>query len=149
MASESAFPVIDVSKITTKYLTGGRYKQEMHLDQDVLNTSKEIFDAFTKYGFIYLKGHNIDEDLIQASFQTSQNFFLLEKPKKNEFSRDPVSNWGYVPFNVETFEKTRPFDLKECFNMYPLQEKQTTLNGAAANFWDVSKEFYQACKDLS
>lgn len=145
----TAFPIIDISKLTSKYLEGTGYEQDLHLDSDVQQISREIVDGFTQYGFLYIKGHNVDEKLISSIFKTSREFFSLEESLKRKFLRDPVLNWGYVPFNIETFEKTRPFDLKECFNMYPLTERSIELDYACPDFSQTANRFYNICKKLS
>lgn len=143
------FPIIDITKLTTKYLDGNGYEKELHLDSDVQQISKEIINGFTQFGFIYIKGHGIDDDLIHNIFKSSKDFFELEKTVKNNFLRNPETNWGYVPFNVETFDKSRPFDLKECFNMYPLAEKREELDKFSPGFWQIYTDFYSTCKSLS
>ena len=66
-----------------------------------------------------------------------------------QFPRVSTDNWGYVPFKVETFEKQRPFDLKECFNYLPKTTKKDEMDTVLPEFIPTNTEFFEICKKLS
>ena len=144
----ATFPIIDVSPLSQKYLEEDGYLQDISDDPITKDLSDQIIDAFSKYGFIYIKGHGIPESQINGVFEESRNFFALNSETKNKFSRTSKDNWGYVPYKVETFEKTRPFDLKECFNYLPKTCKLQEMNATAPHFISKNTFFYNVCKKL-
>ena len=145
----SSFPIIDISLLTNKYLCGDDFLKDISADPDTKIVSDQIMGAFEKYGFIYLKGHNIPQEIIDSAFETSRKFFELDSKVKEEFSRNSNDNWGYVPFKVETFEKSRPFDLKECFNYHPNPSKNAKMDSVSPGFVQKSKELASICRKLS
>ena len=142
------FPIIDVSLLMEKYLFDDGYLKDISGDPDTKVISDQIMDAFEKYGFIYLKGHNIPQEIIDATFEISRNFFELDSDTKQEFARNSTDNWGYVPFKVETFEKSRPFDLKECFNFLPKTSKTAEMNKMLPEFISGNNQLFNICKKL-
>lgn len=144
----SSFPIIDLSALTNKYLIGDGYLQDISSDPDTRIVSDQIMDAFEKYGFIYVKGHNIPQEVIDSSFEVSRKFFELDSNVKEEFARNPKTNWGYVPFKVETFEKSRPFDLKECFNYLPISSQTVEMDNILSEFIQQSNKLFSISKKL-
>ncbi|XP_066929591.1 uncharacterized protein [Clytia hemisphaerica] len=144
----ATFPIIDVSALSEKYLEGDGYLQDISNDPITKDISDQIIDAFSQYGFIYIKGHGIPENQINGVFEESRNFFKFDSETKKRFSRTSNDNWGYVPYKVETFEKIRPFDLKECFNYLPLTDKTQDMNATTPDFISKNTSFYGVCKKL-
>nr|WP_321170109.1 2-oxoglutarate and iron-dependent oxygenase domain-containing protein [Mastigocoleus testarum] len=115
---------------------------------------KEIHDACSQVGFIYLQNHGMSEDLIEKVFIQSKSFFDLPLKTKQQFAwSDEFSNQGYVGIERERLNPNRPGDLKEAFNLVEsrnrvnessIPESQNTPihNGYILNF-------YEACNQLA
>ncbi|XP_057298188.1 uncharacterized protein LOC130629099 [Hydractinia symbiolongicarpus] len=144
------FPVVSISYLATEYVSGKRSKDHFHTDPTIISLAKEIKNAFMEWGFVYFVDHGIKKDLIQKAFETSKSFFGSEESVKRKFVRQNTGeNWGWVPFNVETFEKSRPYDLKECFNFLPKDQFFSKMDDTLPEFMTVQSNFFNACKELS
>lgn len=105
-------------------------------------TIKQIYQACTKVGFMYLKNFDISQKLIEQVFSTSKHFFNqpIENKQKSAWS-DEVSNQGYVGIERERLNPNKPGDLKEAFNISRLTNTHTQE--------PCIIEFFQACTNLS
>lgn len=101
-------------------------------------TIKQIYQACTEVGFMYLKNYDISQDLIEQTFNTSKHFFNqpLEIKQKSAWS-DEFSNQGYVGIQRERLNPNKPGDLKEAFNITTQTQQPDII------------EFFQACTNLS
>jgi isopenicillin N synthase-like dioxygenase len=118
--------------------------------------AQAIFAACHEVGFMYLKNYGISPNLVNQTFQASQQFFarpIAEKAKvawSNEFS-----NRGYVGVARERLNPNRPADFKEAFNVgqEDLTAPQPMPCDPLANQWlpgdDTFREtilaFFAAC----
>lgn len=117
-------------------------------EKEIESVSNQIVDGLKEFGFIYISEHGISQECIKQSFDASKRLFQLDSLQKEKFSRSKTENWGYVPFRMETFEKGRPFDLKECFNYYP-SERNKGLNELVPNLEDIEKKLFDDCTQLT
>ncbi|RUT09956.1 2OG-Fe(II) oxygenase [Dulcicalothrix desertica PCC 7102] len=101
-------------------------------------TIKQIYQACTEVGFMYLKNFDISQDLIEQVFNTSKHFFNqpLEIKQKSAWS-DEFSNQGYVGIERERLNPNKPGDLKEAFNITTQTQQPYIV------------EFFQACTNLA
>ncbi|XP_057298186.1 uncharacterized protein LOC130629097 isoform X2 [Hydractinia symbiolongicarpus] len=138
------FPIVSLSHISSTYLKNDdTLDEQFYKDPKVKALSQEIINAFSEWGFLYLVDHGIDSSVIENAFGTSKEFFEKDRLVKELFiHEDRNVELGYVPFNTETFDKSRPFDLKECFDFLPatdqkdkLTEKFPSLMKALANLF--------------
>eukprot|EP00111_Clytia_hemisphaerica_P021990 TCONS_00064666-protein len=139
---EDQFPIIDISK-----LVASQGKDETILKE----TANELMDGFSKWGFIYLKGHPITEESIEKMFRDSEAFFKQPVEKKNEVlidSSDTDYIIGYVPFKKETFDASKPFDLKEAFD-YMHHMRPEMKSKVSPEFFELFKNFFTQCHDLT
>ena len=143
MATSNEIPVIDISHLLHKDST------EFSENSQVQATVKEILNAFSTWGFLYLKGHGIPQSLIEDSFTQSRDFFCKDISVKAAVERKGNDNFGYVPFQVETFDASRPFDLKECFNFMPEDKREEKMLESHPEFWNAQKKLYIAFRQLS
>ena len=146
--STNLFPVVDLTYLTSTY-GQSEYKIIPVTDPKIKELSHKLFDAFSKWGFVYLINHGINEEDIENSFEQSRQFFELDKSVKKEFL--PKSNgeyWGYVPVNTERYEKSRPYDFKESFNFRPKNIRHR-ITDILPNFMKVGETFYNSCQSLS
>ncbi|SON56923.1 2-oxoglutarate-dependent ethylene/succinate-forming enzyme [Hartmannibacter diazotrophicus] len=69
-------------------------------------------------GFFYVTGHGIPDDLIEAVFGRSADFFALPREDKAPLSIEKSPhNRGYVGLLGEKLDTAKPADLKEAFNI--------------------------------
>ena len=80
-------PLIDISDIYSKdYCKMKRIADEMG-------------EAARHIGFFMIKGHHIDLDLIEATYQSATAFFALSDPEKRRcYIGNSTNHRGYVPF---------------------------------------------------
>ncbi|XP_012558816.1 uncharacterized protein LOC105845519 [Hydra vulgaris] len=140
-------PLVDVSCLL-KYSKCQFKNDDFIGDKEIQSLAKILFDSFSKWGFVYLTGHTIDQEEIDQTFKDAKTFFELENHIKEQFLRTNDQNFGYVPYKFETFEKDRPFDLKECFqfqsNFSPNSE---LLRNLCSSF--VQSKFYKSCEQFT
>jgi len=141
------FPVVSIRRLTENYFNGNASNVGLHDDPDIKDILSKLTDAFTKWGFVYLVDHGIETT---GAFKVSQEFFEKEMSFKEQYLRASNEiNWGYVPFKFKTFEKGRPFDLKECFNFnteYNLSEEKM---GEMSEFVNVATKLSHDCHVLT
>ena len=68
---------------------------------------RELFDAFSKLGFVYLCDHGIDGDIVSGAFETSKDFFLLSAEEKNRIRKLAGPDQGYVERGQEIFDASQ------------------------------------------
>ena len=78
-------------------------KNPFPTDEDYTEVGKELFKAFEKVGFVYIKGHGVSKNIIDKSMETSREFFHLPLEKKKMLLRDPEIQQGYVEAGMELF----------------------------------------------
>jgi len=120
MGEEELFPVLDISHITEKYFSCDTWREdEFKNDEDVRRLVRELSDGFGTWGFLYIKGHGIPQDLIDKAFTGSKEFFMQPSDKKEKCMRGAGISEGYLPPKGEIFDENKPTDLKECFDFAP------------------------------
>ena len=80
-----------------------------------------LFDGFKYFGFIILKDHGVDRNLLARAYDLSAQFFDLPDEEKQRFNAGPDGQRGYTPFGREHAKDSQYPDLKE--------------------FWHVGREF--------
>ena len=143
---EEQFPIVDISRFVQS-------KEDNSDIGEILNeTAQELFKGFSEWGFIYLKGHPIPEDMIEQMFKESEKFFKLPLEEKNKVllssASDPDYIIGYVPFKMETFSPTKPFDLKEAFD-YMHHIRPDMRDKLPKDFLKVFETFFNKCTSIS
>jgi len=145
------FPIVDISYAMENYSSDEKPSHKFLTDINVNDICNELHNAFNKWGFIYLKGHGICNTFVQHTFNVAQNYFELPTSTKNKLllaSPDPTCNIGYVPFKYETFDNTKPFDLKEAFDYLPwINDKERQK--LPLDFITMLDDFYGKCQNVS
>jgi isopenicillin N synthase-like dioxygenase len=74
--------------------------------------------AYREWGFAGIRGHGIDQALIDEAYRAFAAFFALPEPVKRKY-HVPGSGGarGYTPFGVETAKGARYSDLKEFWHI--------------------------------
>jgi len=86
--------------------------------------AKQIREALSNIGFMYVKNHGIDRDFVDSVFDIARRFFDLpmEQKMKLHISKSDVALRGYIePFGENT-DPGKTKDLKECFDIGPDRE---------------------------
>lgn len=97
---QSAIPVIDIASLLS--------------DDDVQSVANEIYKAATDTGFFYIKGHGIDEALIQQAFKVAEDFFALPSEAKQTIAVN-TSQRGWMATGMSKLQGAQTHDLKEVF----------------------------------
>ncbi|WP_187477977.1 isopenicillin N synthase family dioxygenase [Amniculibacterium sp. G2-70] len=113
----------------------------------------EIGKAYEEIGFVALKGHFLDDALVEALYHEVQNFFSLPVETKQKYEIPGIGGQrGYVGFGKETAKGFKKGDLKEFWHFgqyldenskyqseYPENVEVTEL----PKFNEVGKQTYQ------
>ncbi|CAL4156052.1 unnamed protein product [Meganyctiphanes norvegica] len=85
---------------------------------------KEICTAFSDIGFLYLRGHGINLDLVADVETTSNKFFSLDENIKNRFARGITDIQGFTPPNREklTVDANR-HEIRESYDVTSMDGK--------------------------
>lgn len=97
---QSSIPVIDIAPLLN--------------DGDVISVAQQIYDAATQTGFFYIKGHGIDQKLIEQAFSVSKEFFALPQDQKQSIAVD-TSQRGWMATGMSKLQGAKTHDLKEVF----------------------------------
>jgi len=146
---EDLFPVLDITCITEKYFSCDKWKkEEFKNDPDVKRLVKELSNGFGTWGFLYIKGHGISEELICNAFTGSKEFFLKPSNIKMKCKRGPGISLGYLAPDGEVFDESKPNDIKECFDFLPESTVNKPLSESVTNLVPVLSELFERTSDL-
>jgi len=107
-------------------------KVEAPSEADYRDVGLELFKAFESIGFVYIKDHGVEQDLIKSSMKSSEKFFLLPKTEKDKFERDEIIQQGYVEPGREVFTDTTKDTITEIRESWEV----TKIEGELATFPD-------------
>ncbi len=86
--------------------------------QEKLSFADELFSGLKEYGFIILKDHPIQVDLLRKAYALSQELFHLPAAKKDAYiSKAGGGQRGYTPFGKEHAKNSKIGDLKEFWHV--------------------------------
>jgi len=78
---------------------------------------KEIGDAYETIGFVALKGHFLDENLVERLYAEVKKFFALPVETKRSYEIPGIGGQrGYVSFGKESAKGKKEGDLKEFWH---------------------------------
>ncbi|MCB1138198.1 MAG: isopenicillin N synthase family oxygenase [Leptospiraceae bacterium] len=104
-------PEIDLSKV--------------HSSEEKQKLCHTLGEAASKYGFLTLIHHGIEEDQVRKSFELARNFFSMELDYKMRFAksrfrpRNSNSYRGYFPVLEEDPSKKEGFEFGTCSKPHP------------------------------
>ena len=122
------------------------------------NTSKqkfinEIGEAYENIGFVALKGHFLDNELVDELYSEIKNFFDLPVAIKEKYEIPGIGGQrGYVSFGKESAKGKKEGDLKEFWHFgqyvdddskYANQYPNNVIVDELPNFNKVGKKAYQ------
>lgn len=78
----------------------------------------ELGAAYRQWGFAGIRGHGIEQSLIDGAYDVFQRFFALPEETKRKY-HIPGSGGarGYTPFGIETAKDSKYPDLKEFWHV--------------------------------
>ena len=68
---------------------------------------KELYDAFSLCGFVYLENHGIAPNVISDILDSSRKFFEQSPEDKMKIARHPVTTQGYVEPGKEMLDNLK------------------------------------------
>lgn len=78
---------------------------------------KAIGNAYEEIGFVALKGHFLEDELIKNLYKQIKNFFNLPVKTKRKYEIEGIGGQrGYVSFGKESAKGKKEADLKEFFH---------------------------------
>ncbi|XP_047739134.1 UPF0676 protein C1494.01-like, partial [Hyalella azteca] len=97
MAEEDCriIPVVDIATI-------GKTTDAEIPAVDLQRIGRQLTDACSNIGFVYITGHGIPESLIEKAFSSTGKFFELPLAVKEKYNR--LDGQGYVAVDQETLE---------------------------------------------
>lgn len=103
---------------------------------DPSQTAKDINWALSNVGFMYVKNHGIDPQLVTQAFDQTKKFFDLPLADKMSLhvEKSGVALRGYTEMFGENTDPTKTKDLKECFDLGP-ERAGTSTPFFGANQW--------------
>ncbi|MDG1246619.1 MAG: 2-oxoglutarate and iron-dependent oxygenase domain-containing protein [Polaribacter sp.] len=113
----------------------------------------EIGHAYENIGFVALKGHFLDEALVENLYQEIKNFFDLPIAVKEKYEIPGIGGQrGYVSFGKESAKGRKEGDLKEFWHFgqyvdktskYAEEYPENVTVKELARFNEVGKQAYQ------
>lgn len=93
-------PIIDISSLRNR--------------EDTLSVAKQLHEASTGLGFIYIKGHGIPQNVITSLRSDALHFFRSDEKKKNSV-RVSKKHRGWLGYGGAKMKDNAKSDLKESF----------------------------------
>jgi isopenicillin N synthase-like dioxygenase len=133
-----SIPVVDVSPL----FTGD--------DAAKRRVAEAIRAASVEVGFFYVRGHNVSEDLMRATYLAAKYFFALpEAAKRAIVVHEKSAHRGYMPFAQTKQPGVKRADLKESFNYaYPFTPEHPAMKSGhtlvGLNQWPAGETVWRA-----
>jgi isopenicillin N synthase-like dioxygenase len=91
---DSPIPIIDISPFLSNQPSKGDSPSE-----ECMQTAREIYSAFSQWGFCLIKNHGIPDKLRNQIFQAADEFFMLPNERKLELhvQKGGVAWRGFMP----------------------------------------------------
>ncbi|XP_057301990.1 uncharacterized protein LOC130636329 [Hydractinia symbiolongicarpus] len=146
MPRNDIFPILDVSCLSDNYTAASDWEgAKLQHDVQVNNLVEELSNGFSDWGFLYVKGHGIPQNLIDGAFIMSEKFFRQEKETKINYKRGPGISEGYVPIKGEVFDEMKPEDIKEAFDFLPNSDVSKKLSQEMPEVVSELSELFKHC----
>ncbi|QCE43015.1 isopenicillin N synthase family dioxygenase [Psychroserpens sp. NJDZ02] len=133
------------------FTSGDPVRKQQFVDQ--------IGKAYEEIGFVALKGHLLDETLVDNLYEEIKNFFTLPLETKHKYEIPGIGGQrGYVSFGKESAKGKKEGDLKEFwhFGQYVEDDAERAKEypenvsvNELANFNDVGKKAYQTLEETA
>lgn len=100
-------PIVDLTELT---------KKARENEETFAKKALEIGKGLSTFGFLYITGHGIDNDLIKDSFRVSRDFLSTSNDTHKRYRRGKGVLLGYVDGDNEKDFPDRPPDLKRAYD---------------------------------
>ncbi|KAF2705058.1 Clavaminate synthase-like protein [Pleomassaria siparia CBS 279.74] len=111
-------------------------------DADRRVVAKELYEAFSTVGWVYLKDHGIPQTRVDEIFGLAKTFFELPIEKKLEWRLDnPEVNQGYTADGTEG----AGVDHKECYEHRRFSNDSCPTESELSSFKSTVDDFYNQC----
>ncbi|GGE24118.1 isopenicillin N synthase family dioxygenase [Psychroflexus planctonicus] len=88
----------------------------------------EIGSAYEEIGFVALKNHFLDDELVEKLYKEVKSFFALPEDTKRKYEREDIGGQrGYVSFGKEHAKGKKEGDLKEFWHFGQEPDKNANL----------------------
>lgn len=141
--SFSEIPIIDVAALID--------------DSDPMKVADEIGYVCENIGFLYIKNHGVDKQLIKDAYAQAEAFFNLPLQQKQQLNiiNSGQTLRGYIPMYGENVDPENTRDFKECFD-FGLNETTVSpffgpnqMPESPANFKETFERYHAAMMTLS
>ncbi len=89
---------------------------------------QDLGDAFTDIGFVALRGHHLDDELVENLYDSVAKFFALPDETKQKYEDPALSGQrGYTSFGKESAKGRSEGDLKEFWHFGQYVENNPEL----------------------
>lgn len=141
--SFSEIPIIDVAALID--------------DSDPMKVADEIGYVCENIGFLYIKNHGVDKQLIKDAYTQAEAFFNLPLKHKQQLNiiNSGQTLRGYIPMYGENVDPENTRDFKECFD-FGLNETTVSpffgpnqMPESPANFKETFERYHDAMMTLS
>jgi len=86
-------------------------------EQDMKEVGKELVDAFSDIGFVYIKDHGIPDETVASVNDQSEDFFEMSDSVKKEYTRGVTDIQGYTGLAQEKLSTNGRKELRESFDV--------------------------------
>ncbi len=94
----------------SQYTEGSLKEQKQFIDG--------LFTSLRDFGFVILKDHPIEKELLEEAYRLSRDFFALPTKTKQSYSQSDMGfQRGYTPFGQEHAKDAQVPDLKEFWHV--------------------------------
>ena len=110
----------------------------------------EIGKAYEEIGFVALKGHFLDDELVEKLYGEIKNFFEMSTEDKQKYEIEGIGGQrGYVSFGKESAKGKKEGDLKEFWHFGQYVAKDHPLSKVYPDNVDVAElpEFNKVGKE--
>ncbi|KAF1993963.1 Clavaminate synthase-like protein [Amniculicola lignicola CBS 123094] len=117
-------------------------------DADRKDVAKQLYEAFSTVGWVYLKDHGIPQSRVDEIFELAKSFFELPIDQKLTWKlADPEVNQGYT---ADGAEANGGIDHKECYEHRRFQNRScpTESDLPDRHFKTTLDDFYNQCLTL-
>lgn len=119
METVSGIPVVDFAALSVDHETISAS------DERVQAIARQIHEAFSTVGFVYLKNHGITQAKVDETFNVMDKFFTLSKGIKKKYGKKgELDANGWEALEREITDPTKPGDLKESFDIGAFDDKK-------------------------
>ncbi|KAH4116522.1 hypothetical protein HBH47_166230 [Parastagonospora nodorum] len=121
-----------------KFINGG--------DAEKRAVAKQLYDAFSTVGWVYLKDHGIPQERVEEIFRLAKTFFDLPLEQKRTWRlKDAEINQGYTG---DGDEANGGVDHKECYEHRRFQNPSCPKDSDLPAFRETLDSFYAQCHSL-